>query len=132
SAEVHRCCTGSGRFSPLFACKSRNRGSARSHCKLGTRSLVYPSMPQHVTIIDASPDKADTCEPLASGMVVSLSQVVFPCARERIFFLRANADKRCRCARNARECRDGVPTLQRRPVCKKNRTLCKLGFDVSA
>jgi hypothetical protein len=43
-------------------------------------------------------------------------------------FLRATADKRCRCARNAKECRDGGVSLQGRQVCKRNRTFCKLGF----
>src|SRR5438105_3325516 len=43
-------------------------------------------------------------------------------------FLRANADNRCRCARNARECRDGGAGLQRSRVCKRNRAFCKLGF----
>jgi hypothetical protein len=37
-----------------------------------------------------------------------------PRARERTFFLRATADNRCRCARNAKECRDGGAGLQRR------------------
>jgi len=42
-------------------------------------------------------------------------------ARESVHFLRATADNRCRCARNAKECRDGGATLQGRQVCKRNR-----------
>ena len=64
---------------------------------------------------------------LPAGQLLSRSTQHFP-ARENVLFLRATADNRCRCARNAKECRNGRAALQGRRVCKKNRTLCKLRF----